>query len=60
MELKRKTESFRVLEEGRLGPKTRETELRLGPPDDYQALNCPSPVSKNGSFCGAKSGFKTL
>ncbi|ERN15168.1 auxin-responsive protein IAA18 isoform X1 [Amborella trichopoda] len=55
---KEERESFRVLEEGRLGPKTRETELRLGPPGDYQALNCPSPVSKNGSFCGAKRGFQ--
>ncbi|KAL4182843.1 hypothetical protein AMTRI_Chr11g95160 [Amborella trichopoda] len=45
---KEERESFRVLEEGRLGPKTRETELRLGPPGDYQTLNCPSPVSKNG------------
>ncbi|ERN08438.1 hypothetical protein AMTR_s00150p00035870 [Amborella trichopoda] len=51
-------ESFRVLEVGRLGPKTREIELRLGHPGDYQALNCPSPVSKNGSFFGAKHGFQ--
>ncbi|ERM98206.1 hypothetical protein AMTR_s00095p00142380 [Amborella trichopoda] len=51
-------ESFRALEEGRLGPKIRETELRLSPPGDYQTLNCPSLVSKNGSFCGAKLGFQ--
>ncbi|KAL4192566.1 hypothetical protein AMTRI_Chr06g194920 [Amborella trichopoda] len=45
---KEERESFRVL----------ETELRLGPPGDYQALNCPSSVSKYGSFCGTKRGFQ--